>query len=75
MGIGLCLYTGIRVPVVFVMRAVLLADELLVHDFFELDHFGDLICVYEKEGGWCNRGCGRWLVMLVGAVLLGQKVA
>jgi hypothetical protein len=34
---GMC--TRVCVPVVFVMRAVLFAHELLVHDFFELDHF------------------------------------
>jgi hypothetical protein len=43
---GMC--TRVCVPVVFVMRAVLFAHELLVHDFFELDHFdgcGIGICV------------------------------
>jgi hypothetical protein len=26
------------------MGALLFADELLVHDFFELDHFGGVVC-------------------------------
>lgn len=32
--------TGISVPVVFIMGTFLLAHELLVDDFFELDHGG-----------------------------------
>lgn len=32
------------------MRAVLFADELLIHDFFELDHVGGLMYVV-LEGG------------------------
>lgn len=32
--------TGVCVPFVLVVRALLFADELLVHDFFELDHCG-----------------------------------
>ena len=31
--------TGISVPVVFVVRAFLFADEFFVEDFGELDHF------------------------------------
>lgn len=46
-----CVCTGIRVPVVLVMRAVLFADELLVHDFFELDHVGDVVYAV-LEGGF-----------------------
>jgi hypothetical protein len=34
------LRTGVGVPFIVVMGAFLLANELLVHDFFELDHFG-----------------------------------
>jgi hypothetical protein len=34
------LHTRVGVPFIVVMGSVLLALELLVHDFFELDHFG-----------------------------------
>lgn len=34
------LCTRVGVPFIVVMRAFLLADELLVHDLFELDHCG-----------------------------------
>jgi hypothetical protein len=34
------LHTGVGVPFIVVMGSVLFALELLVHDFFELDHFG-----------------------------------
>jgi len=37
--------TGVCVPFVLVMRAFLFADELLVHDFFKLDHLGGVVVV------------------------------
>jgi hypothetical protein len=33
------------------VRAVLFADELLVHDFFELDHFGGGVWVFAGAFG------------------------
>jgi hypothetical protein len=42
--------TRVCVPVVLVMRAVLFADELLIHDFFKLDHFsGVVMCIESLE--------------------------
>jgi hypothetical protein len=39
--------TGIRVPVIVVnYGAFLCAGELLVNDFFELDHFGGSLYIY-----------------------------
>jgi hypothetical protein len=46
--------TRICVPVVFVMRAVLFAHELLIHDFFEPDHFGGCVERY-AIGRWGSR--------------------
>jgi hypothetical protein len=37
------------------MRAVLFAHELLVHDFFELDHFGGCVMDLQIEMGGCVR--------------------
>jgi hypothetical protein len=50
--------TGVCVPVVFVMRAFLFAHELLVHDFFEFDHFGGRMWVVEE--GLCEAGARAW---------------
>ena len=57
--------TGVCVPFVFVMGALLFAHELLVHDFFELDHFGGGVCgevsrllrVIARQERW---GCAVW---------------
>lgn len=35
--------TGVCVPFVLIMRALLFADELLIHDFLELDHCGGVV--------------------------------
>jgi len=40
LGSGLQYRTRIGVPFIVVMRAFLLAHKLLIHDLFELDHFG-----------------------------------
>lgn len=48
-------FTRVCVPFVFVMGALLFADELLVHDFFELDHLGGGVAVSES-GEWRARG-------------------
>jgi len=37
---GLRCRTRVGVPLIVVMRAFLLAHKLLIHDLFELDHFG-----------------------------------
>jgi hypothetical protein len=51
--------TRVCVPVVLVMRAVLFANELLVHDFLKLDHFGgSVVCI-----GFGGKGC---LSVLIG---------
>lgn len=63
-------YTGIGVPVVFVVGAFLLPDELLVHYFFELDHFEGcerlrLGCVWGEGSEVGSRGVrGRRAVAL-----------
>lgn len=41
--------TGVCVPFVLVVRALLFADELLVHDFFELDHCGGGVCGFTED--------------------------
>jgi hypothetical protein len=46
--------TGVCVPFVFVMGAFLFADELLIHDFLELDHCGGGVCGV-RLGGWYGR--------------------
>lgn len=55
--------TGICVPLIIVMGSFLLADELLIHDFFELDHFGGvvwevLVGVRRIEGAVGDGKCG-----------------
>ena len=66
--------TGVCVPFVLVVRALLFADELLVHDFFELDHFGVCgmsMCGWEArlarwfgmEGGSVGGDAARWAMM------------
>lgn len=50
--------TGVCVPFVLVVRALLFADELLVHDFFELDHCGGGIWVFVGAFEGClSDGC------------------
>jgi hypothetical protein len=53
--------TGVCVPFVLVMGTLLFADELLVHDFFELDHFGGVVCGETKGWIWAAARREGWV--------------
>ena len=52
------------------MGALLFADELLVHDFFELDHFGGCVVLKRYREG---SAIGGWRKVVMGdGVLMGR---